>query len=169
MLFENLITENKTAFLAKVELIANKLGVNPDWLMIAMYKESRINHRAVNKTSGATGLIQFMPATAKGLGTTTEALKTMSNVSQLDYVFAYLKPYASKIKSYEDLYLSIFFPAMLGKGQNAVIESKNLSAETVAKANQALDFNKDGKITVAEFYRWAWLGISEDVKKKFRK
>jgi hypothetical protein len=36
--------------------------------------------------SGAVGLIQFMPSTAKGLGTSTEALKKMSAVQQLDFV-----------------------------------------------------------------------------------
>lgn len=47
-------------------------------------------------TSGATGLIQFMPATAQGMGTTTAALAAMSAVQQLDYVQRYFKPYAAR-------------------------------------------------------------------------
>ena len=52
-----------------------------------MVFESRLNPQAVNPISGATGLIQFMPSTARG-GTTTAVLKRMSNVQQLDYVLA---------------------------------------------------------------------------------
>ena len=37
----------------------------------------------------ATGLIQFMPKTAKNLGTSTQQLFKMSNVQQLDYVYKY--------------------------------------------------------------------------------
>ena len=33
--------------------------------------------------SGATGLIQFMPNTAKGLGTTTEELSKMNRAQQI--------------------------------------------------------------------------------------
>lgn len=43
--------------------------------------------------SGAIGLIQFMPSTAKGLGTSTSALKQMTAVDQLAYVEKYFAPY----------------------------------------------------------------------------
>ena len=41
---------------------------------------------------GATGLIQFLPSTARGLGTTTDALAGMSSVEQLNYVEKYFDP-----------------------------------------------------------------------------
>ena len=69
-----------------MEDICCELQIRPNWLMFVMYFESRLNHRAVNRISGATGLIQFMPSTARGLGTTTDALFNMSNVDQLYYV-----------------------------------------------------------------------------------
>ena len=50
-----LIKENQTAFEVKVRQIAASLGVDPNELMIVMYKESRLNHRAVNSSTGATG------------------------------------------------------------------------------------------------------------------
>ena len=103
MIYENLVTQNKAAFLAKVQEIAAKLKIQADWLMIVMKMESGINHQIVNKTGGATGLIQFMPATARGLGTSTEALKTMTNVQQLDYVYKYFAPYSGRLKSVTDL------------------------------------------------------------------
>lgn len=69
MWFENKVTSNKEAFLQKVRLICAKLGIEPDWLMFVMNSESGLNPAAYNPNGGASGLIQFMPDTAKGLGT----------------------------------------------------------------------------------------------------
>ena len=44
MVYENLVTQNKAAFLAKVTEIAAKLKIQPDWLMVVMKMESGINH-----------------------------------------------------------------------------------------------------------------------------
>src|SRR5215203_1006885 len=49
--------------------------------------------------SGATGLIQFMPSTAKALGTTVAKLAAMSPVEQLNYVWKYFKGYKGKLKT----------------------------------------------------------------------
>ena len=46
---------------------AQAIGVNPDWLKFQVAAESAWNPFAFNKLSGATGLIQFMPRTAKGM------------------------------------------------------------------------------------------------------
>ncbi|MGM9819565.1 MAG: transglycosylase SLT domain-containing protein [Candidatus Onthomorpha sp.] len=156
MLFEEYVKENKQEFLAKVKTICAKLLIEPDWLMAVMYKESGLNHRAVNSNGGATGLIQFMPSTAKSLGTTTAALKAMSNVEQLDYVYKYYKPYITKLNSYPDLYLATFFPIALGKSDEWVLQSSGLSAKTIARANPAIDLNKDDKITVGEFKEYCY-------------
>lgn len=156
MLFESYVTENKAEFLAKVRSISSKLLIQPDWLMAVMWKESRINPRAVNSNGGATGLIQFMPATARSLGTTTAALRAMSNVEQLDWVYKYYKPYISKLNSYPDLYLATFFPAALGKADDWIIHSSNLSAAAVADANPSIDLNRDRKITVGEFKEYCY-------------
>ena len=107
MWFENKVTSNKEAFLQKVRLICAKLGIEPDWLMFVMNSESGLNPAAYNPNGGASGLIQFMPDTAKGLGTTTEALRKMSNVAQLDYVYKYFYPYRGKMSSLYDLYPGI--------------------------------------------------------------
>ena len=150
MIFDTYIIENKEAFLAKVKTIASQLGIQPDWLMAVMAFESGINHKAVNSTSGATGLIQFMPSTAAGMGTSTSALKAMSNVEQLDWVYKYLKPYANRMKSYIDVYLAVFFPAAMGKHDNYVIQTSTISAATIANQNPIFDINKDKIITVGE-------------------
>lgn len=146
----NLVKENVNAFSQKVIEIAGKLGVKPNWLMQVMKQESSLNHRAVNKLTKATGLIQFMPSTAKALGTTTEALLAMSNVEQMDYVYKYLAPYANRMKDFDDLYLTILFPVAIGRPDNYVLETKSLSAELIAKMNPIYDLNGDKKVTVGE-------------------
>lgn len=155
LVFENKVKENAPVFIAKVKDISARLGINPNWLMAVMYNESGINHRIQNtkypmQGGYATGLIQFAPNTARGLGTTTDELRAMTNVQQLDYVYKYFRPYKSRIKSFVDLYLVTFFPAVLGKPRHTVIESKNIPARAVALSNWPFDLNRDQKITVGE-------------------
>jgi hypothetical protein len=157
-----LIYENKVpiayrlAFVAKVMQVSARLGINPNWLMAIMYFESAGTFLAsITNSIGATGLIQFMPATAKGLGTTTAALRQMSAVEQLDWVEKYYKQNYKYLRitaasSYVDTYLITFFPAAVNKGLDFVIQTKNLSAALIAKQNPIFDTNKDGKLTVRE-------------------
>ena len=150
MIFDNLLTENKDAFVSKVNDIATFIGIKPEWLMFVMWFESRLNSHVQNKTSGATGLIQFMPSTAHSLGTTTDALAAMTSIQQLDYVQKYFTPYKGKIKAFTDTYLVVFFPAAIGQPDSYVIETKNLHASLIAKQNPIFDVNKDGIITKSE-------------------
>ena len=151
MYYEYLVKENKAAFLAKVAEIAAKLKIQPDWLMIVMKMESGINHQLVNPTGGATGLMQFMPATARGLNTSTEALKAMTNVQQLDYVYKYFAPYTGRLTSVYDLYTVTFWPVALGKPDSYVIGNNQYSPAKVASQNKVFDINKDQQITLGEF------------------
>ena len=160
MWYENKVTTNKAAFLQKVQLIAVKLGIDPNWLMFVMNSESGLNPAAYNPNGGASGLIQFMPATAEGLGTTTAALRKMSNVDQLDYVYKYFYPYRGKMDSLYDLYLVTFFPAALGKPDSYVLQTSTLPAKVIADANPGIDLDGNDQITVGEFKRWI------DLKKK---
>ena len=141
----------RKAFVDKVKIISYNLGIDPNWLMAIMYFESaRTFSPSITNPIGAVGLIQFMPATAKGLGTTTTALKKMTAVNQLDYVYKYLKPYKGKINNYTDTYFAVFFPLAIGKPDDWTIQSNGLSASTIAKQNPAFETNKDGKIQVWE-------------------
>jgi hypothetical protein len=155
LLFEQLIPENREEFKKRVVEIAENLNVDPDWLMPVFYIETAavrfgvINHRIQNGI-GAVGLIQFMPATAKALGTSGEALKKMSNVQQLDYVYRYLLPYKGTMKSFADVYFAVFFPAGIGKADDWVLQTKGLTPEKIACANPLYDLNKDKKIRVGE-------------------
>ena len=120
-------------------------------LMGVMNSESGINHKAVNKKGNATGLIQFMPNTAKGLGTTIDKLKAMSAVDQLDYVEKYLKRQkqaAGFAENYQlsagELYALVFLPA---RAKRSILTTQG---EKYYSWNKGLDRNKDGKITKTE-------------------
>jgi hypothetical protein len=161
-MYENFIKTNKAAFIAELNKICGLLGCNVDDMLVCMYAESRLNEKARNPKSRATGLIQFMPSTAVGLGTTVDKLLQLTNVQQLFYVYKYFKPYSGRIHSVYDLYKIVFFPIMIGRDANWVLKSDTLSAETVARANPIIDINKNGQITVAEFEQY----VSAFIKKK---
>jgi hypothetical protein len=138
-------------FVNKVREVSTRLGIDPNWLMAIMYWESASTFSpSIQNSIGATGLIQFIPSTAKGLGTTTTALKNMSAVDQLDYVEKYLNAYKGKLKSYVDTYFAVFFPLAIGKPDDWVIQGAGISASQIARQNPAFDVNKDGKVQVWE-------------------
>lgn len=132
--------------------LASHLQIEPDYLMAVMAFESAETFRSDIKNmagSGATGLIQFMPATARGLGTTTEALAAMTAVEQLDWVRRYFKPYQGRMLTLSDLYMAVLWPRAIGKPDNYVLWSKATKPTTYAQ-NKGLDANKDGSITKQE-------------------
>ncbi len=139
-------TDVTKSFLKKTAKIADKLGVDADDLMTVMAFESGLNHKAVNKYSNATGLIQFMPSTAISLGTTVKKLKKMSAVKQLDYVYKYLAR-SGKLSNLGDLYMAILWPVAIGKKDSYVLWRVGTTYYT---GNIGLDTNKDGKVTRKE-------------------
>lgn len=149
--------EEHHAFISKIKEVSDKLNIKFNWLVGIMHHESRFNPQAVNEI-GATGLIQFLWRTAKGLGTTTTELYNMTAVEQMDYVYEFYKPAKGKIRSATDLYLYAFFPvAVLQNWPNSkIIEYKRLTATKVRNKNPGLDTNKDGVIKVGEFRRYTF-------------
>ena len=124
---------------------ANWIGINPDWLAAAISFESGFSPSIVNAAgSGAVGLIQFMPSTAAGLGTSTAALKNMSFTDQLEYVKKYFAPYQGKLNSLEDTYLAIFYPAFIGKANDAVLGS---TGSAIYNQNAGFDKTHKGFVT----------------------
>lgn len=163
LIFTNLMQKFNTdpgAFEAKVTSISQKLGINPNWLLLVMYKESGLNPKAQNHTTGATGLIQFMPDTASGLGTTTFALESMSGVDQLDYVYRYLSHWAGKLHSVIDVYMTVFYPVAIAHDDSFVIGSERSEAfaQKVAKQNPAISHGKE-TITKGDFKSYVLGGL----------
>ncbi|WP_252108974.1 MULTISPECIES: hypothetical protein [unclassified Halomonas] len=142
-------------FIDKVFEICERMGWGPDLadeLMGCMAFESGRTFRPDIRNaagSGATGLIQFMPATARDLGTTTDALARMSAVDQLEYVYRYFTKYQwhRRVKCLEDMYMAILMPKYISSPLGAVLFNDGTRAYT---QNRGLDANEDGKITKAE-------------------
>ena len=140
------------AFKKRTLEVAEHLEIDPNYLMAAMAFESAESFSPAIKNaagSGATGLIQFMPRTAKGLGTTTDKLAKMTAVEQLDYVQKHFQPYKGRCKSLSDVYMAILWPAAVGKPEDHVLFDKSKHAKRYSQ-NAGLDANKDGKITKKE-------------------
>ena len=139
-------------FNKKLDKVAAALGVQSKDLIAIFKQESGVNPQAVNATSGATGLIQFMPDTARRLGTTTEELKNMDGVQQLDYVYKYFKMTGVGNGELGDLYMAVFMPKYVGYPPETVLGAngaEGFSGKVYAQ-NKGLDRNKDGTITVAD-------------------
>lgn len=157
----NLVFSTKVTlpFSEKVRYLSDLLGIDPNWLMWVMFFESSLNHRAQNAATGATGLIQFMPSTARSLGTTTADLLQMSAVEQLDYVYAYLKPYRGRMNSMIDVYFAVFFPVAMNKPDEWVLQASSLAASKIAAQNTGFDLNHDGQLTRSEVIAKVSVGI----------
>ncbi|MFZ5450456.1 MAG: transglycosylase SLT domain-containing protein [Thermodesulfobacteriota bacterium] len=141
-------------FCERIQEIADSLGTDPNYLMACIAFESGETFSPSIKNaagSGATGLIQFMPSTAQALGTTTEDLAEMTAEEQLDYVEEYFKHSKGKLKSLEDVYMAILWPAAVGKPLDYVLFKKDDPDHPKRYIqNAGLDFNKDGIITKKE-------------------
>lgn len=146
------------AFREKVRGIASHLLLpNPptdggSMLMACMAWESgrTFSPSVVNGAgSGAVGLIQFMPLTAKNLGTSTEQLAAMTAEDQLDIVAKYFAPYRGRLQTLADVYMVILWPAAVGHPDSTVLWDQH-TKPTTYKQNAGLDGNHDGQITKAE-------------------
>ena len=138
-------------FKKKLEKVCNALGVKSSDMLAVMKQESGVNPQARNP-SGATGLIQFMPDTARRLGTTTEDLYKMDGVQQLDYVYKYFKMTGVGNGTLGDLYMAVFMPKYIGYDDDTVLGQGGAPGFSgkVYDQNKGLDRNRDGKITVAD-------------------
>jgi len=113
-------------FAEKLQKVASSLGVLPNVLAGIIKHESHFKHHTPNPHSGAVGLIQFTPKTAKQLGTTTQKLATMTATQQLDYVEKFYKSVGVKPgMDIGDLYMLTFIPTYAGvKNPNIVLGKK---------------------------------------------
>lgn len=139
-------------FKAKLEKIAQKLGTTSHAMLAVMKQESGVDPSRQNPSGGAIGLIQFMPDTARRLGTSTEELRKMDAVQQLDYVYKYYSMTGVGDGSVGDLYMATFMPKYVGYPDSHVLGAhgaEGFSGKVFAQ-NKGLDRNKDGKITVGD-------------------
>lgn len=139
-------------FNKKLDKIAGMLGTTSKALLAVMKHESKVDPKARNPYSNATGLIQFMPDTARRLGTSIEDLAKMDGVQQLDYVYKYYKMTGVGDGSAGDLYMATFMPKYIGYPDNFVLGKQGdpgFSGKVYAQ-NAALDRNQDGAISIGD-------------------
>lgn len=137
---------------AELVRVADRLGVPPSDLAAVISFETAGSFDPAQKNlagGSAIGLIQFMPPTARMLGTTSRELAAMTVVEQLAYVEKYFHPVRSRLRDASDLYMAVIAPIGIGKPPGFVLYSKGGNYS----ANSRLDQNKDHKITKAEAAR----------------
>ena len=154
---KELIGDDKP-FLKAIEDLSEKRGINQSQLLGLIASESSFDPKAVNKDTGATGLIQFMPEVAESLGTTTDEIREMSRAEQVKLIDKYFdmnklpdNPTAGQLKT------NVLMPAYTDKSDDFELMTKNKQF-TDGEAgnpntyfqNQGLDSNKDGFITIGE-------------------
>ncbi len=139
----------------KVRDVSKSLEIPPEWLMAVMYSESKFNASVENhKGSGATGLIQFMPETARDFGISAEELRNMGHKNQLNIVYEYLNRVKNKYGEYNsltDLYLAILYPKALSGDYCFTLYAE---PSAMYSQNSGLDRDKDGRVTVKDIDKY---------------
>jgi hypothetical protein len=155
------------AFKSEVISISEFLVCDPSHLTSAMAFETgeSFSPSIQNKASKATGLIQFMPATAVSLGTTINELKSMTDIEQLVFVRKYLRPYRNRMKSLSDVYMTILYPAAVGKLDAHVLFR---APSKQYEQNKGLDSNKDLVVTKGEAAYKVQLKLNRGLANGFR-
>ena len=154
----------------EIVAMSGRLGIpDPGWLANLMNFETggtfspQIINRGCKRRSAkagtdpldkcATGLIQFMPATAKGLGTSNHELYNMSAHEQLKYVEEYFAKKVRRGKTLHDptdIYMAVFFPAAMSKGPNFSMYDWYVRNRSQSKADSYLSQNPGIK-TAADY------------------
>lgn len=140
------------AFRERIFDMAGFLTVEPDHIMAIIAFETGRTFDPAQKNlagSGATGLIQFMPKTAEGLGATVDLLARMGAVEQLRWVQKYFVPYRGRMKTLSDMYMAVLWPRAIGKPDDYVLWDKE-HWPTTYRQNAGLDTNRNDIITKFE-------------------
>lgn len=151
------------------ELQMHDEGASDLMSCMAWENDETFSSSIVNKAgSGATGLIQFMPATALPYFFKAEDIKKMSAAQkaangriatgrlaamnpedQLNYVYRYFSPWKGRLKSIGDIYMAILWPAGVGQPDSFPLWDAK-TRPTTYRQNAGLDVNKDKVITRGE-------------------
>lgn len=139
-------------FIEKVKSISAALNLNYIDMLACMNLETGGTFDpAITNSLGYTGLIQFGVDACRACGTTTAKIRTLSRVEQCDFVLKYFQINQLNQKAptprLVDIYLTILWPAGVGKPDEYVIFKPNSAAQ---RANPGFDTAKKGYTTVAD-------------------
>ncbi len=134
------------SFIREVEAMSDRVGAKPEHILAAMsFETGGTFSPSITNSIGATGLIQFIPSTARGLGTSTNALRNMTPIQQLEFVEKYFEPYTGRLDSLEKVYTSILSGSPKSDPNDVLFRRG-----TRAYEQNPLDWNRDGVITAQE-------------------
>ena len=140
---------------AKLDELATKYEFTVDQILTVIQKESNFNTKAENSKSKATGLIQFMPDTAQGLGTSIEQIAEMDAIAQLDLVDKYFEQNHTKG---EHPYITVAYPAAAKMDMDDVIAD---STSTIASQNPVWQ-DESGNVTKKSIL--SYVGVAPEEK-----
>jgi LysM repeat protein len=134
---------------AAIIALARRLEMNPDHLMTIMHYETGGSFRPSvrNPHSSAVGLIQFLPSTARFLGTTDAALEQMTALEQLEWVERYLRPFRGRLVTLEDAYMAVLYPVAVGQPDDFILFRRGSRSY---ERNSYLDRDEDGEVRKGE-------------------
>lgn len=112
-------------FNAKLDKVANALGIESSTLRAIIKHESNFKPTAEDPNHVSVGLIGFTEKTARSLGTTKDEIRKMSAVEQLDLVYKFYKMVGVKPgMSRGDMYMLTFMPAFVKSPDDVVLGQK---------------------------------------------
>lgn len=151
----------------EIVALAGRLNTNPFWLanLINFETAGKFSSKVKNPKSTAVGLIQFMdytaasllglPLTKKNKRESRQKFLEMSTKEQMKWVEIYLKQFSSSgFPNPTDLYMAVFFPKAIGKGENYSIYNWYLRNKGVSGANRFRRQNP-GILTAGDYARFA--------------
>lgn len=160
-------------FYKKLLEVSSDVQMRPEDLLNVMAVESGINPTAHNANGNASGLLQFMPATLKGLGFqgTHADFRNLPAENQLDYVkkliLGHMKYNGGPFTSAAQYYVANFVPVALklpgikAGDPQTILVARNpdrphlpgvgiKEEKSFYNSNQGLDFDHDGVITYGD-------------------
>lgn len=150
-------------FRNRLKQVAANIGCMPeDLIAIFDFESAGINPQEQNK-HGATGLIQWMPSTAKSMyKLNVNQIRAMSGLQQLDLVEIYFKR-NGRNNNIDDLYLSVLYPYAKNKPDDFILGSQGGMEQAQRFATNNPFAGKDKQTGKANLVRKA------DVLRKIRK
>ncbi len=144
--------------------ITQELGAPPNSLLAVLGFETidTFSTTIRNRSTGAVGLLQWLPSTLKGMGYTADEVAHMNRMQQIELMREYFLPYKGKLHDVYDVYAAVLYPvgvsrpddaALFSSGSRAYAHNRNLDGR--------LGDGKDGVVTKRE--------AGEEVRKRMER
>ena len=150
------LTDDLSAdFFSELKAMCGRLGCAPLDMAKVMFSEGGCSATAHNPASDASGLIQFIPGTLRGLGWEqgTSVFRGLTAEEQLPWVEKFFQPFKSKgLTTVSRVYQAVFLPASLNSGisDDTVICGAAGPFPAAYASNQSVDIGGKGFISVAD-------------------